>query len=73
MKYEITHKEVIAERDIDADTYETDILLCFKPKNGLVPEFTKVITITCSNSKTGYEVDTLRGNEIIKYISGINK
>lgn len=79
MKYRIrieNEKEVIEyniEKVIDENSYSIEITLGLESVDGVVPPFSKSITVISNNSQTGFEVDAQRELEISNYMKEINK
>lgn len=78
MKYQIRIEDgnpVIGynvERPIDENTYSIEITLGLESTDGVVPPFSKSITVISDNSMTGFQVDTQRELEISNYMNEIN-
>jgi len=79
MKYQIRIEDgnpVIGyniEKIIDENSYSVEITLGLESVDGVVPPFSKSITVISNNSQTGFEVDAQRELEISNYMKEINK
>lgn len=78
MKYQIRIEDgnpVIGyniEKIIDENSYSVEITLGLESVDGVVPPFSKSITVISNNSQTGFEVDAQRELEISNYMKEIN-
>lgn len=78
MKYRIRIEdgnEVIGynvENVIDSNNYSIEITLGLESIDGVVPPFSKSITVISNNSMTGFQVDAQRELAISNYMNEIN-
>lgn len=78
MKYQIrieNNEPVInynVEKIIDEMTYSIEITIGLESTDGVVPPFSKSITVVSNNSMTGFQVDEQRELAISNYLNEIN-
>lgn len=78
MKYQIrieNNEPVIGyniEKVIDENTYSIEITIGLESTDGVVPPFSKSITVISNNSMTGFAVDAQRELAISNYMNEIN-
>lgn len=73
MKYELIKYDYGHETEADEKgNYSINITLALHSTDGIVPDFSKDITVISNNSMTGFEVDDQRQAEISAYILKIN-
>jgi hypothetical protein len=72
MKYELIKTDYSAETVISETEYSVDITLALHPLDNFTPNFSKTISVTSTNTMTGFEVDTQRENAITSYLNTIN-
>ena len=73
MRYEILETQISAETTLEDDKYSVLISLNVKDNNGLIPNFTKWITVESHQSQTGFEVDEQRQAVIDNYLTLLNQ
>lgn len=78
MKYQIRIENNVpiigynVEEIINENEYSIDITIGLESTDGIVPPFSKTITVISDNSMTGFQVDAQRDQAIDDYLDLIN-